>query len=95
MFYMKKMTDEIIAECKELRAAGLTYQKVRDQINVKYPILNISRQSIQYAISPTIKKAARKVEKEYRRRKAAAIKKQYVESLKKLYANKTKKRKSN
>lgn len=86
MMRRHKMTDEILEEARKLWFDGMGYRPMARLLNEKYPKLGISHQSLMSLLSP--KYLARNVERKKISRATiiAARRKEYTDSLKKLYA---------
>ncbi len=87
---MNKLTPEILTEARKLWLEGMGYRPMERYLNEKYPKLSIRHQSLMYALSPKYKEAQLVRWEKTKTALAKARRKEYTDSLKKLYGKKTK-----
>ncbi len=87
---MNKLTPEQLEEARKLWLEGMGYRPMERYFKEKYPKSKISHQSLMYHLSP--KHRERTLETWTRRKKvlSEARRKEYADSLKKLYGKKKK-----
>lgn len=85
------MTPEIMEEARKLWLEGMGYRPMARFLNEKYPELdNLTHQSLMSLLSPKYAEEANRLKKERQAKLSEARKKEYTDSLKKLYGNKNK-----
>lgn len=95
MNYMKnansrlfKLTPKILDEARQLWLDGMGYRPMERYLNEKYPNLNIRHQALMHHLSPKYKERANKIKRENQEKLSASRRKEYSDSLKKLYGKK-------
>ncbi len=86
---MNKLTPEILVEARKLWLEGMGYRPMERYFNEKYPGLGIKHQSLMYALSPKYRDRQLERWQITKTNLAKARRKEYTDSLKKLYGKKT------